>query len=121
MRYQIFKTFRLVRGFFKLAIHWQIIIALVLGLAFGLTASQMGWAQFTQDWIKPFGTIFINFLKMIAVPLILASLISGVASLNDVAQLSRIGGKTIAIYLATTVVAVSIGLYTLSLHDALPI
>src|SRR5690606_13802165 len=69
-----------------------------------------GWGGFTRDWIAPFGTIFLNLLTLIAVPLILSSLITGVASLSDVNKLSRIGGKTIAIYLATTVVAVLIGL-----------
>ena len=91
-------------------LHWQIIIGLVLGLVFGIVAAAMGWGGFITDWIAPFGTIFINLLKLIAIPLILASLITGVASLSDLNKLSRIGGKTIAIYLGTTVVALIIGL-----------
>lgn len=91
-------------------LHWQIITGLVLGLFYGIVAAWQGWGGFTRDWIAPFGTIFLNLLKLIAVPLILSSLITGVASLSDVNKLSRIGGKTIAIYLATTVVAVLIGL-----------
>jgi len=91
-------------------LHWQIMIGLVLGLIFGVVAAWMGWGQFTSHWVAPFGTIFINLLKLIAVPLILASLITGVASLSDLNKLSRIGGKTIGIYLATTVVALLIGL-----------
>ncbi len=91
-------------------LHWQIIIGLVLGLIFGIVAAAAGWSQFTSDWIGPFGTIFINLLKLIAVPLILASLITGVASLSDLKKLSRIGGKTIGIYLGTTVIALIIGL-----------
>lgn len=91
-------------------LHWQIILGLVLGLAFGIVAAASGWSQFTQQWIAPFGTIFLNALKLIAVPLILASLIAGVASLSDLKKLSRMGGKTIGIYLATTVVALIIGL-----------
>jgi Na+/H+-dicarboxylate symporter len=85
-------------------------IGLVLGLIYGLFAALMGWGRFTADWIAPFGTIFINLLKLIAVPLILASLITGVASLSDLKKLSRIGGKTLAIYLGTTLVALVIGL-----------
>lgn len=91
-------------------LHWQIIIGLVLGLIWGLIASLTGYADFTADYIQPFGTIFINLLKLIAVPLVLASLIVGVTSLNDVAQLSRMGGKTIAIYVVTTICAITIGL-----------
>lgn len=91
-------------------LHWQIIIGLVLGLLFGIVAAGQGWGGFTSDWIAPFGTIFLNLLKLIAVPLILASLISGVASLSDIQKLSRIGGKTIAIYIGTTVIALIIGL-----------
>jgi Na+/H+-dicarboxylate symporter len=91
-------------------LHWQIIIGLVLGLLFGIIAAAQGWGTFTTRWIAPFGTIFLNLLKFIAVPLVLASLISGVASLSDLKKLSRIGGKTIGIYMGTTVVALIIGL-----------
>ncbi|MDZ7659775.1 dicarboxylate/amino acid:cation symporter [Fodinibius sp.] len=91
-------------------LHWQIIIGLVLGLIWGLVASLAGFSSFTVDYIQPFGTIFINLLKLIAVPLILASLIVGVTSLNDIAKLSRMGGKTIGIYLVTTMLAITIGL-----------
>lgn len=95
----------------KIALHTQIIIGLILGLAVGLLFIQLGLpAEFVLDYIKPIGTIFINCLKMIAVPLVLASLIVGVANLGDVAKLGRIGGKTIVAYLSTTVVAVSFGL-----------
>jgi len=91
-------------------LHWQIIIGLILGLIWGLVASMIGLAEFTTDYIKPVGTIFINLLKLIAVPLVLASLIVGVTSLNDIAKLSRMGGKTIAFYITTTVFAITIGL-----------
>jgi Na+/H+-dicarboxylate symporter len=94
----------------SLALHWKIIIGLVLGVVFGLLAIVVSWDQFTNDWIKPFGTIFINLLKLIAVPLVFASLIKGVASLSDISKLSRIGTKTIALYLTSTVLAVTIGL-----------
>jgi len=91
-------------------LHWQIIIGLVLGLIWGLLSSITGINEFTSEWIKPFGTIFINLLKLIAVPLVLASLIVGVTSLRDITKLSRMGAKTIAIYLVTTVCAITIGL-----------
>lgn len=91
-------------------LHWQIILGLVLGLVYGGIAASQGWADFTSDWIAPFGIIFINALKLIAVPLILASLVTGVASLSDLKKLSRIGGKTIGIYVVTTAIAVTVGL-----------
>jgi len=98
----------------KLALHWQIIIGLTLGLVYGIIAASNGWGSFTSDWVAPFGTIFISLLKLIAVPLVLASLITGVASLSDLKKLSRIGGKTIAIYVGTTAVAVTIGLISVN-------
>jgi Na+/H+-dicarboxylate symporter len=91
-------------------LHWQIIIGLVLGLIYGVFAALAGWGDFTSDWIAPFGTIFLNLLKLIAVPLVLASLIVGVTSLSDLGQLSRIGGKTLALYLSTTAIAITVGL-----------
>lgn len=104
-------------------LHWQIIIGLVLGLFWGLFASAAGLTEFTTDFIEPFGTIFINLLKLIAVPLVLASLIVGVTSLNDIAKLSRMGGKTIAIYMVTTTLAITIGLTVVNIMqpgDMLP-
>ena len=83
---------------------------MVFGVFYGLLASKLGWLDLTDDWIKPWGKIFINLLKLIAVPLVFASLIKGVSSLSDISKLSRIGGKTITIYLFTTVVAVTFGL-----------
>jgi len=94
----------------KIALHWKIIIGMVLGVIWGLIAVELGLQKFTLDWVKPFGTIFINLLKLIAVPLVLASLIKGISSMSDLARLSRIGGKTLALYLISTVIAVSIGL-----------
>ncbi len=91
-------------------LHWQIILGLVLGLIYGVIAASQGWVKFTSDWITPFGTIFINALKLIGVPLVLGSLVTGVASLSDIKKLSRIGGRTILIYVSTTIVAVTIGL-----------
>ncbi len=96
----------------KLALHWKIIIGMVTGVLFGIIFSQITWGSiFISNWIKPFGTIFINLLKLIAMPLILASLIKGVSDLKDISKLSKIGGRTIIIYLSTTVLAVIIGLF----------
>ena len=95
----------------KLALHWKILIGMALGVIFGLVMSYViGGDQFVADYIKPFGTIFINLLKLIAVPLILASLIKGVSDLKDISKLSQMGGRTIVTYLLTTLTAVTIGL-----------
>ena len=101
----------------KLELHWKIIIGLILGLLFGIFAASQGLTSFTSEWIAPFGKIFINLLKLIAVPLVLSSLITGVASLSDLKKLSRIGGKTITIYIATTAIAVSIGLIAVNILE----
>ncbi len=96
-------------------LHWQIIIGLILGLIWGLISSATGTADFTANYIRPFGTIFVDLLKLIAIPLIVASLIVGITSLNDTAKLSRMGGKTIAIYMVTTTFAITIGLTTVNI------
>ncbi len=95
----------------NLALHWKIIIGMILGVIYGLIGSNLGWIDFTNHWIKPWGVIFVNMLKLIAVPLVFASLIKGVASLSDISRLSSIGGKTIAFYLVSTIISVTIGLF----------
>lgn len=95
----------------KLALHWQILIGMFAGVVLGVLLSLTDWGpQLIKDWIKPFGTIFINLLKLIAMPLILASLIKGVSDLKDISKLSAMGGRTIGIYLFTTILAVILGL-----------
>jgi len=94
----------------KLSLHWKIIIGLILGIVWALLSSSLGWSSFTIDWIAPFGTIFINLLKLIAVPLVLVSIINGVANIGDPASLGRMGGKTLLIYLVTTFLSASVGL-----------
>lgn len=95
----------------KLALHWKIIIGMVVGVLIGVIAVQFeSGPGLVIDWIKPFGTIFINVLKMIAMPLIIASLIKGLSDLKDISKLSILGKRTIGIYLVTTVFAVTIGL-----------
>ena len=95
----------------KIALHWQILIGMLAGvlLGVGLSFTSFG-ADLISDWIKPFGTIFINALKLIAMPLILGSLIKGVSDLKDISKLSTIGSRTIGIYLCTTILAVVLGL-----------
>lgn len=95
----------------KLSLHWKIIIGMFLGVVVGLIFSSInGGNIIITNWVKPFGTIFINSLKLIAIPLILASLIKGISDLKDISKLSSMGGLTITTYLTTTVIAVSIGL-----------
>jgi Na+/H+-dicarboxylate symporter len=96
-------------------LHWQIIIGLLLGVIYGVIAAANGWGRFTSNWISPFGTIFLNSLKLIGVPLVLGSLVTGVASLSDIRKLSRIGTRTIVIYVTTTAIAVTIGLLAVNL------
>jgi len=95
----------------KLALHWKIIIGMVLGIIFGFIMNGIeGGKGFVSDWISPFGTIFINLLKLIAVPLILASLIKGISDLKDISKIKSMGLRTIGIYIFTTLVAIVIGL-----------
>ena len=93
-----------------LALHWKIIIGLVLGIIYSFISSYMGWNDFTINWIDPFGTIFIRLLKFIAVPLVLFSIIMGISSLPDLSKLGSMGAKTLGAYLVTTVAAVGFGL-----------
>jgi len=100
----------------KLELHWRILIGMALGIVFALGMVNFDWGpKFISDWIKPFGTIFINSLKLIAIPLILAALIKGVSDLRDISSLSKMGLRTITTYILTTVVAVSIGLAVVSI------
>ena len=95
----------------KLALHWKILIGMVLGILFGFIMNSVeGGKGFVTDWIKPFGTIFINLLKLIAVPLILASLIKGISDLKDISKIKKMGIRTMIIYMLTTLVAIIIGL-----------
>jgi len=95
----------------SIALHWRILIGMALGVIVALIMSQITWGPaLITDYIKPFGTIFINGLKLIAVPLILASLIKGVSDLKDLSRLSQMGLRTILTYVFTTILAVSVGL-----------
>ena len=94
----------------SIALHWKILIGMLAGVTFGFIMLEVGGADFVASWIKPLGTIFVKLLKLIAVPLILASLIKGISDLKDISKFASIGLKTIIIYVLTTVIAISIGL-----------
>ena len=94
----------------SLALHWKILIGMLSGVTFGFIMLEVGGADFVASWVKPIGTIFVKLLKLIAVPLILASLIKGISDLKDISKFASIGLKTIVIYVLTTVIAISIGL-----------
>tara|TARA_Y100000385_G_scaffold138828_1_gene144230 strand:+ start:284 stop:1690 length:1407 start_codon:yes stop_codon:yes gene_type:complete len=99
----------------KIALHWQVIIALVLGVMYAVLAVNLGWQSITKAYISPFGDIFINLLKLIAVPLVLFSIITGIGSLKNIKQLGRVGVKTLSIYFVTTMSAILIGLLLVNL------
>jgi len=95
----------------KIALHWQILIGMILGLLFGFVMTQIsGGKEFVFDWINPLGTIFVKMLKLIAIPLILASLVKGISDLKDISKFKNIGLRTIGIYVVTTIFAITIGL-----------
>ena len=94
-----------------MALHWKILIGMVSGVLFGVLMLNInGGDLFVNNWVKPLGTIFVKLLKLIAIPLILASLIKGISDLKDISKFKTIGSKTIITYIVTTVVAISIGL-----------
>ncbi len=96
----------------KIALHWKILIGMLLGVIIGLIGAQIpGGSEAVQNWIKPLGQIFIKLLKLIAVPLVIVSLAKGITDFKDLTALSKIGGRTIAFYLFTTVLAVVLGLF----------
>lgn len=97
------------------ALHWQIVVGMLAGIGFGVVMAQLGASWWVSDWVAPFGDIFVNSLKLIAIPLILASLIKGVSDLQDMSRLSSMGGRTIGLYLITTVIAVCLGLLVVNL------
>ena len=101
-----------------IALHWKILIGMLLGIVFGFIMLQVqGGAAFITAWVKPLGTIFVKLLKLIAVPLILASLIKGISDLKDISKFASIGIKTIVIYVLTTVIAISIGLTLVNIFN----
>ncbi len=94
----------------KLQLYTKVLIGLVAGVLFGMLAGQLGFSDFVSSYIKPIGSAFIKLISMIVIPLVFASLLVGTSSLNDIRKLGRIGVKTMAYDLCTTVIAICIGL-----------
>ena len=102
----------------KLELHWRILIGMLLGLLFGFGMTYVdGGREMVSDWINPFGTIFIKLLKLIAIPLILASLIKGISDLKDISKFRNIGLRTMGIYMGTTIVAIILGLVLVNVYS----
>lgn len=99
----------------NIPLHWKIIFGLILGIIWALASSWLGWSAFTENWIAPWGRIFINLLKLIAVPLVLFSIIGGIVSLGHPKDLGLLGGKTLLLYFATTIISVTLGLVLVNL------
>ena len=99
----------------KISLHWQILIALILGVIFALIGKFFGFADFIIHQVAVLGDIFLRLLKMVIVPLIFASIVTGITSIGDAANLGRLGLKTVLYYSFTTVVATSIGLWMVGL------
>ena len=94
----------------KISLPVQIFIALVLGIAVGLVFYFIGKPEFTTNYLKPFGTIFVNLLKFIVVPVVLLSMIDGIISMGDMKKVGSVGWKTVAYFMVTTAIACVIGL-----------
>jgi len=99
----------------KIPLYIKILLAMLAGIAFGYLAISLDMENFVANWIKPWGTIFIRLLKLIAIPLVFISLIKGVVQMKDISKLSGLGIKTISIYIVTTLIAVvtGVGMVTL--------
>ena len=102
----------------KISLPIQILIALILGVIVGLVASFIeGGPAFTANYLKPFGTIFVNLLKFIVVPVVLLSMIQGIVSMEDMKKVGSVGWKTVAFFLCTTALACVIGLVLGNVFD----
>ena len=93
----------------RLPMHIKILLGIGAGTLVGLLAARLGYSGFVLTWFKPLGTVFVNLLKLLAVPLVLVSLVDGVTGLRDLRKLSSMGGRTLLIFLCTTVLAVTLG------------
>lgn len=94
----------------KMPLALQIFIGLGLGIAVGLLFMLADQAEAAETYVKPFGTIFLNLIKFVVVPVVLSSIISGVISMQDIRKVGSVGGKTVVFYMCTTALAITIGL-----------
>ena len=94
----------------KIGLPMQILIALILGIVVGLVCGMADMADLTTNYLKPFGTIFVNLLKFIVVPVVLLSMIDGILSMDDMKKVGSVGWKTLAYFLVSTAIACVIGL-----------
>jgi Na+/H+-dicarboxylate symporter len=102
----------------NLKLHWKILLGMLVGIIIGVISIQVdGGKEIVVNWIKPFGTIFINLLKLMAIPLIISSLIKGVSDLKDLSSLSTLGIRTISIYIITTIIAITVGLVAVNMVE----
>jgi len=100
----------------KFPLHLKILIGMLLGIVFGFILNGTEWGKpFILNWVKPWGTIFVNLLKLIAIPLIVASLLKGISDLKDISKFAKIGGRSILIYIGTTIIAITIGLVAVNI------
>lgn len=94
----------------RLPLHTKILLGMFIGIVWGISASSLGWVTFTMNWIKPFGSIFVSLLKLVAVPLVIVTIVEGIASLSNMTKLTRIGGKTLAWFFGLSMMSAAIGL-----------
>jgi Na+/H+-dicarboxylate symporter len=94
----------------RIPLYVQILAGMIIGVIIGIVALQADGIQFVRHWIYPWGQVFIRLLQLIAIPLVFVSLIKGMTGLKDISAVSKLGGRTIFIYLITTLIAVLLGL-----------
>jgi proton glutamate symport protein len=94
----------------RIPLYLQIIIGMVAGIIWGMIAVKFDLGKLNSNWIKPWGTIFLNLLKLIAVPLVFVSLVKGIYGLENIGRLRSLGFKTLGLYVITTVFSIVIGL-----------
>ena len=102
----------------KMSLPMQILLALVLGIAVGLICYFAGLGDFTANYLKPFGDIFVNLLKFIVVPVVLFSMIDGILSMGDMKKVGSVGVKTVLYFLCTTAIACIIGLVLANIFNS---
>ena len=98
----------------KIPVYLRILIGMCVGIVAGLIALSMNGQQFVTDWVKPLGQLFIRLLQLVAVPLVFVSLVKGVMGMSDIGKFSKMGLKTVGLYMITTVIAILVGVVLVS-------